>query len=78
MSGPQLNFGGANAFTVSTLSAAPDAIATTLTSATNNGVYSYDGNGTYVGKTETLTFQNGTGTANVTLSAADTLNTAIA
>ena len=41
-------------------------------------MYSYDGATSYTGKAETLTFQNGTGTANVTLTAADTLQTALA
>jgi flagellin len=75
----QLNFGGANAFTVSTTTAdTTDAIATDSTSATNNGVFSTAGATTYTGKIETLTFQNGTGTANVALTAADTLGTALA
>jgi flagellin len=75
----QINFGGANAFTVNTQTAdATDEIATTGTSNINTGVYSYDGKTAYVGKAETLTFQNGTGTANVALTAADTLGTALA
>ena len=75
----QLSFGGTTAFTVSTTTAdATDEIATTGATATNNGVYSVAGAGTYTGKTETLTFQNGQGTATVGLTAADTLTGALA
>jgi flagellin len=74
----QLNFGGASAFTVSTSTAdTTDMIATTGATATNNGVYSAGGAGTYTGKVETLTFQNGSGTASVGLIAADTMATAL-
>lgn len=74
----QLSFGGGTAFTVSTSSGAADKIATTLSSASNNGVYSTAGAASYTGKIETLTFQNGQGTANVSLTAADTLTSALA
>jgi flagellin len=75
----QLNFGGSTAFTVSTTTAdATDQIATTTSTAINNGVYSTAGAGTFTGVAETLTFQNGQGTANVTLSATDTLTSALA
>jgi flagellin len=75
----QLNFGGGTAFTVTTATTdTTDQIATTTASATNNGVYSIAGAGTYTGKAETLTFQNGTGTASIALTAADTITSAIA
>ncbi|MGD1070255.1 MAG: flagellin [Bryobacteraceae bacterium] len=83
----QLSFGGGTPFTVSTLTTdAVDPIATTganppvvagTGTAVNNGVYSTAGNGTFAGTAETLTFQNGQGTANVTLSGADTLTSAL-
>jgi flagellin len=73
----QLNFGGATPFTVSTTTAAADAIATTTTTATNSGVYNVAGAASYTGKVETLTFQNGQGTANVALLATDTLSSAL-
>jgi flagellin len=75
----QLSFGGSTAFTVSTTTAdATDQIATTATTATNNGVYSVAGAAAYTGVAETLQFANGQGTANVALTAADTVNTALA
>jgi flagellin len=75
----QLNFGGGAAFTVSTATTdATDEIATTGATATNSGVYNVAGAATYAGAAETLTFQNGEGTANVTLTAGDTLSTALA
>jgi flagellin len=75
----QLNFGGGTTFSVSTNTTdATDEIATTGTSNTNNGVYSTQGAAAYTGKAETLTFQNGSGTASVTLTAADTLTSALA
>jgi flagellin len=75
----QINFGGGTAFTVNTTTAdATDQIATTATSATNNGVFSTAGAAAYTGKVETLTFQNGQGTAAVALTAADTLTSALA
>ena len=75
----QLSFGGTTAFTVATATAdAVDQIATTATTAVNNGVYSTGGAAVYAGKVETLTFQNGQGTANVTLALADTVATALA
>jgi flagellin len=75
----QLSFGGSTAFTVTTATAdAVDQIATTGTKATNDGVYSVAGAAAYTGVAETLQFANGQGTANVTLTAADTVNTALA
>jgi flagellin len=74
----QLNFGGGTPFTVATVTTAdPNPIATTGSEATNTGVYSVAGAATYTGKIETLTFQNGQGTANVSLTAADTLASAL-
>jgi flagellin len=69
----QLNFGGSSPFTVSTGTGdALDPIATTGTSATNNGVYSLAGASSYTtGTAETLTFQNGQGTATVNVTQAD-------
>ena len=75
----QLQFSGTTAFTASTTTTATtDAVATTGATATNNGVYSTAGATTYTGKVETLTFQNGQGTANVSLLATDTIGTALA
>jgi flagellin len=74
----QLSFGGGTAFTVSTTTTASDAIATTTSHATNNGVYSTAGAATFTGVAETLTFQNANGTAAITLSTSDTLGTALA
>jgi len=75
----QIQFGGGTPFTVSTTTAdATDEIASTGSSATNVGIYNLAGAATYTGAAETLTFQNGQGTANVTLSATDTLSSAIA
>jgi flagellin len=74
----QINFGGAEAFTVSTnTSDTTDEIATSGALASNSGVFSATGAASYAGKNETLTFQNGTGTASVDLTAADTLATAL-
>lgn len=75
----QLSFGGSNAFTVSTSTAdTVDQIATTGSTATNNGVYSTAGAASYTAAAETLTFQNAQGTANVTLAATDTIGSALA
>jgi len=73
----QLQFGGATPFTVKTTTAAADAVATTLSTATNQGVYSTAGAASYTGKAENLTFQNGQGTASVALLATDTLASAL-
>ena len=74
----QINFGGTTAFTVATATAdATDEIATTATTAVNNGVYSVAGAAAYTGKIETLTFQNAQGTGTVSLTAANTLASAI-
>jgi flagellin len=74
----QLSFGGGTPFTVSTTTAdTTDQIATTLSTATNNGVYSSAGAGTFHGIAETLTFQNGQGTATVGLLVGGSLATAI-
>lgn len=75
----QLSFGGGTAFTVSAAAAsAGNAIATTNSNATNGGVYSTAGAATFTGVAETLTFQNGNGTANVALTTSDTVDTALA
>jgi flagellin len=75
----QLNFGGTTAFTVKTTTAdATTGLATTLSTAVNNGVYSVAGAATYTPAAETLTFQNGQGTATVALTAANTLASALA
>lgn len=73
----KLQFGGATPFTVSTATTdAVDQVATTATSTANAGVYSAAGQTTYApdttdtlgtGTGETLTFQNGQGTATVQL-----------
>ena len=73
----QLSFGGSTPFTVSTATTAADAIATTATTATNSGDYNVAGAGTFHGVAETLTFQNGQGTANVTLLAGGSVATAL-
>jgi len=79
----QIQFGGGTPFTVSTgapSAGAGAAIATTGSTATNVGIYNAgDQSGiAYAPANETLTFQNGQGTANVTLTAADTLSSALA
>lgn len=75
----QVQFGGGTPFTVTTATTdLVDPIATTGASATNVGVYNAAGATAYTGAAETLTFQNGQGTANVTLNAADTLTAAVA
>jgi flagellin-like hook-associated protein FlgL len=74
----QLNFGGGTPFTiatVATLDANP--IATALSQATNTGDYSVAGIPIYGAKAETVTFQNGQGTANVALLTTDTLASAL-
>jgi flagellin len=74
----QLNFGGGTAFTVSAgATADPNPIATPATTAVNTGVYSVAGAAAYTAKAEVLTFQNGQGTANVTLTAGDNLASAL-
>ena len=73
----QLQFGGSTPFTVSTTTTAADAIATTTSSATNTGVNSTDGATSFTAKAENLTFQSGSGTATVALTAADTVDSAI-
>ena len=73
----QIQFGGGTPFTVNTTTASASAVATSGSSATNVGVYNA-GSDAYTPKIETLTFQNGQGTANVSLTAADTLGSAIA
>ncbi len=76
----QLSFGGGTPFTVSTTAAGSGAIASTSTGA-NNGVYSVtpaDESSTYTtGTAETLTFQNGQGSANVTLAGTENLASAL-
>ncbi|HEV3331715.1 MAG TPA: flagellin [Bryobacteraceae bacterium] len=73
----QLQFGGATPFTVKTTTAAADLIATTNSTATNSGVYSTLGQTPYAPAIETDTFQNGQGTATVSLTAGDTLASAL-
>ena len=75
----QLNFSGTTAFTVKTTTAdATDQIATTASTASNNGVYSAAGQTTYgAGTAENLRFQNGQGTATVALTGSETLSQAI-
>ena len=76
----QLSFGGGTPFTVSTTAAGTGAIASTSTGA-NNGVYSVnslDESATYTtGTAEVLTFQNGQGTANVTIAGTENLDDAL-
>ena len=75
----QLNFGGGTPFTVSTTTTdSVDQIATTASTATNTGNFNAAGAASYTGKAETLTFQNGQGTATVALLASDTSASAIA
>jgi flagellin len=70
----QINFGGSTAFTVATATAdVVDQIATTATTAVNAGVYSSAGQAAYVPTAQTLTFQNGQGTATVSLLGGDNL-----
>lgn len=74
----QLNFGGGTPFTITAVTTTDaNPIATAASAAINTGVYSVAGAGSYTGKIETLTFQNGQGTANVTLAATDTLASAL-
>ncbi len=75
----QIQFGGGTPFTVTTTTADNvDEIATTGSSAGNVGVYNVNGAAAFNGIAETLTFQNGQGTANVTMTAGQTLPAAIA
>jgi flagellin len=76
----QIQFGGGTPFTVTTGAAsAGSAVATAASSATNVGVYNAAGAGVYAGTlAETLTFQNGQGTATVSLGAGSTLPATIA
>ena len=74
----QLSFGGGTAFTVSAAAASGGTGVADASTATNTGVYSVGGATTFTGAVETLTFQNGNGTANVTLAASDTADTALA
>ncbi|HXA68441.1 MAG TPA: flagellin [Bryobacteraceae bacterium] len=74
----QLSFGGSTPFTVTTATTATDLIATATGTATNSGVYSVAGAGSYTtGTAENLTFQNGQGTAHVALGASESVSTAI-
>lgn len=74
----QLQFGGATPFTVkATTTATTDAVATTLSTATNQGVYSAAGQAVYATGAQTLTFQNGQGTATVSIAGGDALAQAI-
>jgi len=76
----QISFGGGTAFTVVAggVSGSGIGVSTPSATATNSGVYSVAGAGTYTGVNETLTFQSGQGTANVALTTADTVDTAVA
>ncbi|HVY91231.1 MAG TPA: hypothetical protein VHA14_00725, partial [Bryobacteraceae bacterium] len=75
----QISFGGGTAFTVSVGAAsAGTATATSGSTASNSGVYSVAGAATYTAVAETLTFQNGSGTASVALTTGDTAGTALA
>ncbi|HEY3825686.1 MAG TPA: flagellin [Bryobacteraceae bacterium] len=67
----QINFGGSTAFTLVTATAAADKVATTGSTAVNNGVYSVSGEA-FASKAENLTFQNAQGTATVALAALST------
>src|SRR5450432_66020 len=73
----QLGFGGGTPFTVATTTAAADPIATTGAQATNTGVHEVDGAATSLFPGETLTYQNGQGTATVALLATDNLASAL-
>jgi len=72
----QLQFGGATPFTVSTTTTAADAVATTGSTATNQGVYSTTGPA-YVAGAQILEFQNGQGSVTVNVAAGDNLAQAI-
>jgi flagellin len=74
----QITFGGGTAFTVSAAAASSGTGVADASTASNTGVYSVAGATAFTGAVETLTFQNGNGTANVTLAAADTVDTALA
>jgi len=69
-----LQFGGGTAYTVTT---AGGALAG-ASSATNTGVYETNNAQAYAAKVETITFQNGQGTATAVLGAGDVLTSAIA
>jgi flagellin len=75
----QLGFGGGTPFTVKTTTAAVDKIATSGAEATNTGVHEVDGAATSLFPVggETLTLQNGQGTATVALLATDNLASAL-
>lgn len=74
----QLSFGGGTPFTVKTVATADaNPIATTGSEATNTGVYEADGAATALFPGETLTLQNGQGTASVTLLNTDNLASAL-
>ncbi len=76
----QISFGGGTAFTVSVgaVTGGGTAAATASSTATNTGVYSVAGAATFTGVAETLVFQNGNGTASVTLASGDTTDSALA
>jgi len=80
----KLSFGGTTPFTATTATTdITDQIATTATIGSNNGVYNVAGGATYVGGAantvaESLTFQNGQGTATVALAGTETLVQALA
>jgi flagellin len=79
----QLQFGGATPFTVAAATTSTSPIATAGAQATNLGTYNLQGSdGNFTTGTdataETLTFQNGQGTANVSLLGTESLGGAIA
>jgi flagellin len=74
----QLSFGGGTPFTVATNTTADaNPIATAGSEAVNSGVYDVDGATTALFPGETLTIQNGQGTATVTLATTDNLASAL-
>jgi flagellin len=74
----QLSFGGGTPFTVVTNTTADvNPIATIGSEATNSGVYDVDGAATALFPGETLTIQNGQGTATVSLLTTDNLASAL-
>src|SRR5580704_823992 len=74
----QLGFGGGTPFTVKTgTTTDANPIATAGSEATNTGVYEADGAATSLFPGETLTFQNGQGTATVALTTGDNLASAL-
>jgi flagellin len=74
----QLQFAGSTAFTVSAATTdTTDAVATAASTASNSSLYNVQGEATFAPQAETLSFQNGSNTAAVTLSSTGTLAQAI-